>query len=65
MTVSSRRIQANFVNVSDACGILDQSEEVNVEQSGGMSLHWLQNDTRGEILMVQGSNGEFVVVQLA
>lgn len=65
MGIENQGVQANFISVSDACSILDQCEEKRVEQLGGMSLHWLQHDTRGEILMVQGSNGEFAVVEAA
>ena len=63
MGKETKKAQAMFLNVGEACSLLDQSEEIQVQQEGGMSLHWLRHDTRGEVLMVQGSNGEFALIQ--
>ena len=64
MSVASEfKLSGQFINVGDACNLLDQCEEVQRQEEGGLSMHWLRHDTRGAVLLVQGSNGEFVLVQ--
>ena len=33
-------------------------------ESGSMTLHFLRHDSEGEVLLVQGGNGEFAMIKV-
>lgn len=60
-------VSAEFISMADACGLLDQCEvqrEVHNE-AGSMTLHFLRHDIRGDLILVQGANGDFAVARAA
>lgn len=59
---NNKQISGNFISVGDACCLLEQSVEHKRMNSGGISMHWLTHDTRGNVVLVQGSNGEFALL---
>ncbi len=63
--VSEKNLSGRFITAGEACALLDQCEETSRMEMGSLSLHWLRHDTRGDLVMVQGGNGEFALIQSA
>lgn len=58
----SLAFRGEFLSVNDVCALLEQSEQVENLAHGSLLLHRLRHDSRGEVLLIQGPNGEFVLV---
>jgi hypothetical protein len=59
---NKNQISGNFISLGDACNLLEQSVESRRMEHGGLSMHWLSHDTRGEVVLIQGANGEFALL---
>lgn len=52
-------ISGEFISPEEAAILLESYEQVRLMKHLGMSVHWLEHETQGSVVLVQGSNGEF------
>lgn len=52
------------IGTEEACRLLERCQESQRLDEGGVRIHILHDDQEDELVLVQGSNGEFVTVKL-
>lgn len=57
---SSKVIAVEFIDLEEATELLSASSIVG--QAGGLSAHRASCEKRGDVVLFQGSNGEFALV---
>lgn len=61
--IAGQKISGEFIDVNEACALLERSPGAPHLQQGSLSLRLVNCDVRGEVLLIEGANGEFAVIK--
>lgn len=57
------RVSGEFIDVCEACTLLEKNEGAPCMQQGAMSMRLVTCEARGQVVLIEGANGEFAVIK--
>lgn len=55
-------VSGEFIEIDHAVRLMEESLQTAQLSRGSMSLHWLAHPSRGNVVLIQGANGEFALL---
>lgn len=57
------KVSCEFVDVREACSLLERNEGASWMQQGALSARLVNCEERGQVVLIEGGNGEFMIVK--
>lgn len=61
---NQKKIVGEFISMDEACELLENGDAAKAQRDRTLSLHHVHCRRRGDVILIQGGNGEFAVVSL-